>query len=195
MSDYPNSYIAEVNHAMLYEVGGFWNLGTPGTVDGTNAHACGYGNDPTDPGGETKYGIAKNANPDLDIHSLDWDAAMRIYYRRYWLTGHCDVLTVNMPRLAALHFDGTVNNGLGKAAKFLQTAAGVAADGDIGPGTLGAVAALDEITLCNAICDQRAAYYNAIVKARPDQVKYLGGWMRRINEMRTFVTSSTNIFT
>ena len=189
---YTGSFEAAVNHAMLYEVGGFWNLNTPGVLDGTNMQACGYGSDPTDPGGETKYGIAKNANPDLDITNLDWNGAMATYYHRYWEPGNCPNITSG--RVAALHFDGCVNNGIGRASKFLQQAAGVTVDGQVGPGTLAAVNAADEIAICNSICDQRAAFYGAIVAARPDQVKYLNGWLRRVNEMRAFVTDPNATF-
>jgi lysozyme family protein len=188
---YETSYLKAVDHAMLYEVGGFWNVDAPGARDGTNKRACGYVNDPTDPGGETKYGIAKNSHLQLDVAGLDWDAVLRIYYKEYWLLGDCN----NMPpRLAALHFDGCINHGVGRMAKFVQTTVGAAADGDIGPATIALIQQQDEITLCNAVCDARVAYYNAIVAKRPDQGKYLKGWLRRVNEMRAFVTDSSNSF-
>ena len=184
---YTQIFETAVNHAMLYEVGSNWSLDTDGVLDGTNLEACGYSVDPTDPGGETKYGISKNANPDLDIRNLDWNGAMATYYHRYWDPAQC----AQMPnRVAALHFDGCVNNGTGRASKFLQQAVGVTVDGDVGSGTLSAVNAGDPITICNSICDQRAQFYAAIVAARPDQIKYLNGWLRRINEMRAYVTDS-----
>ena len=39
-------------------------------IDKVIEHEGGYVNDPDDPGGETKYGIAKNSNPDVDIKDL-----------------------------------------------------------------------------------------------------------------------------
>ena len=48
---YVQAFEDAVNHVMLYEVGGFWNLNAPGVQDGTNKKGCGYGNDPTDAGG------------------------------------------------------------------------------------------------------------------------------------------------
>ena len=188
---YEVSYEKAVDHAMNYEVGGFWDVNAPGAQDGTNNRACGYTDDPTDPGGETKYGIAKNSHPQLDIAGLDWDAAQRIYYKEYWLMGDCN----NMPsRLAALHFDGCINHGVGRMAKFLQTVVGATADGDIGPATIALVQQQDETAICNAVCDKRVAYYSAIVANHPDQAKYLNGWLRRVNEMRTFVTDPSNSF-
>jgi lysozyme family protein len=196
MTDDTKAFDAAVGHAMSYEVGGHWNVDAPGVKEGliktaAQRKACGYVNDPLDAGGETKYGVAKNANPDLDITSLDWEAAKRVYYRRYWLAANCDDLTLIDPRLAVLHFDGAVNHGVGRAAKFLQQAINATpVDGDIGPGTLRAVKAMDPIAACHAICDRREAFYRQIVANKPNQARFLKGWLRRINEMRTFSTES-----
>ena len=40
-------------------------------IDKVIEHEGGYVNDPDDPGGETKYGIAKKSNPDVDIKTLN----------------------------------------------------------------------------------------------------------------------------
>ncbi len=197
--EYTKSFEAALDHAMLYEVGGFWNLEADGVREGlidtpARRKACGYVNDPVDMGGETKYGVAKKPNPDLDITNLDWAGAQRVYYRRYWLAAHCDEITQFAPRLAVLHFDGAVNHGVGRAAIFLQRAAGTTEDGDIGPATLGALAAKDEIAVCNRICDIRSDFYRAIVASKPAQSKFLKGWLRRIDEMRAFVTDTNRTF-
>lgn len=191
---YPKSFEAAVSHAMLYEVGGFWDVDKPGVREGliktaAQRKAVGYVNDPLDMGGETKFGVARNANPDLDITNLDWEAAKRVYYRRYWLAANCDDLTLSTPRLAVLHFDGAVNHGVGRAGRFLQTALGVAVDGDVGPATLMAVKPANELTLCNAVCDLREKFYRDIVANKPAQAKFLKGWLRRITEMRAFVAT------
>jgi lysozyme family protein len=195
-----SSFEAAVSHAMIYEVGGHWNLDVPGVRQGLigtkeQKRAVGYVNDPLDLGGETKFGVAKNANPDLDIAALTWDAAKRVYERRYWMAAHCDAISDTMPRLAVLHFDGAVNHGLGRAAKFLQRAAGTTVDGDIGPSTMTAINAGNEIALCNAVCDQREKFYRDIVASKPEQTRFLNGWLRRIAEMRAFVTDTSRTFT
>lgn len=191
------TFDAAVDHAMLYEVGGFWKLDAPGARDGlidTHEHRrnCGYVNDPLDRGGETKYGVAKNANPDLDITTLNWEAAKRVYYRRYWLPANCDDLEEKgLPRLAALHFDSAVNHGVSRAATFLQRAVGSVPDGDIGPNTLRAAISTGDIKACHALCDIRDRFYRQIVERNPAQGKFLNGWLRRINEMRVFTTSTS----
>lgn len=192
---YTRAYEEAVNHAMLYEIGGFWKL-TPEVEAGlieTKAQrkAVGYVNDPYDRGGETKYGIAKNANPDLDITNLDWEGAKEVYFRRYWRTASCDKLP---PRLAVLHFDGAVNHGVGRANKFLQRALGVGSDGVIGPVTLGRANSGDEIDICHSICDQREQFYKNIVANNPSQGRFLNGWLRRVGEMREFVTDMDQDF-
>ena len=192
---YTIAFEKAIDHVMLYEIGGFFKL-TPTVEQGLidtfeNCKACGYTNDPDDRGGETKFGIAKSANPDLDITNLDWEAAMQVYYKRYWLGGNCQDLP---PRLAALHFDGCVNHGIGKQAKFLQESVGAIADGDIGPATLALVRAMDEIDVCNKVCMQRETFYRNIVANNGSQAKYLNGWLRRVHEMQAFVADSNNIF-
>jgi lysozyme family protein len=184
-----------VDHAMLYEVGGFWELtpeveaGLIGTRD--QRRAVGYVNDPDDNGGETKFGVAKNANMDLDIANLTWDQAKTVYFKRYWLNGSCDKLP---NRVGVLHFDGCVNHGVGRANKFLQQALGVGVDGVIGPITAAKAHSLNDVSICLDICTQREQFYRRIVANNPNQGKYLGGWLRRINEMRDFTTNPARVF-
>lgn len=67
----------------------------------------GYVNNPADPGGETKYGLSKRANPDLDIANLTLDQAHAIYRTKYWPQG-----ADSWPYAEALLcFDTAVNGG------------------------------------------------------------------------------------
>ena len=109
----------------------------------------GFGANPADPGNwtggacgagalvGTKYGIAASAHPTLDIPNLTLDQARNIYEVEYWHPVHGDQLP---PSLALLVFDAAVNNGVGRAVRWLQAALGVAVDGQIGPATLTAIA-------------------------------------------------------
>jgi hypothetical protein len=47
-------------------------------------------NDPRDPGGETKYGIAKRYHPNLDIKNLTLEQAKEIYLNEYWIPSGCE---------------------------------------------------------------------------------------------------------
>jgi len=196
MTTYTKAFEEAISHCMLYEVGGFWNVNHPAVAPGRidtkeNRKAVGYVNDPDDRGGETKFGVAKNANTDLDITKLTWDQAKAAYYTRYWLAGKCEQLP---SRVAVLHFDGCVNHGVNRANMFLQRAAGVQPDGKIGAVTLARVKAAPVMTLLNSICNQREQFYRNIVVSNPSQSKYLVGWLRRITEMRAFVTKPDNTF-
>jgi lysozyme family protein len=99
-------------------------------------HEGGYVDNPHDPGGETKFGISRRSYPKLDIRNLTLDQARTIYRADYWAKAYCDQMP---PALALLQFDSAVNNGIGQAARFLQLALGVTADGIIGPATLAAL--------------------------------------------------------
>jgi len=195
MTTYTNAYDAALNHAMIYEVGGHWKL-TPDVEAGfcdtpARRKATGYVNDPDDAGGETKYGVAKNANKDLDIKTMTWEDAKEVYFNRYWLAGSCDQLP---SRLAVLHFDGCVNHGVKKASMFLQKAVGTTPDGNIGTMTLAKVQVAEELTTCAKICDLREQFYRDIVTNKPTQAKFLNGWLRRITEMRAFVLDTSKTF-
>ena len=191
MSDFTDDFLNAFNHAMKYEVGGFWNPEDPmvqeGCIDSHDAcRKVGYVNDPDDAGGETKYGVAKNGNPDVDIAKLDLNGAMEIYNERYWGAGANDKLP---GAVAIIHFDGCVNHGIARANKFLQTAAGVEADGVIGEGTLAAIAEKTQEELINGIADQREAFYHSIVEHKPVQAKFLKGWLGRIADVKAFALS------
>ncbi len=147
----------------------------------------GFGADPADPGnwtggavgagtlGGTKYGISAAAFPSLDIAGLTLADAQAIYRRDYWNRIQGDALP---PPLALLTFDAAVNNGVGMAARWLQEAAGVTADGDIGPVTLAAVtnSARDPAALCAEFLALRMVFMAAL----PSWSSFGLGWARRL---------------
>lgn len=109
----------------------------------------GFTKDPGDPGnwtggaigaGElrgTKWGISAAAYPTLDIAALTISAAAALYRPRYWDVIAGDALPVPIGLIA---FDCAVNQGPGIAARILQQALGVVADGVVGPVTVAAAA-------------------------------------------------------
>lgn len=96
----------------------------------------GYVNNPTDPGGETNWGICKRSYPGVDIKNLTRDQAKAIYLRDFWRRGQMDQYD---EAIAFQVFDAAVNHGIETAIRLLQRAAGVADDGDIGPVTVAAI--------------------------------------------------------
>ena len=137
----------------------------------------GYVNNPADPGGETKYGISKRAYPNTDIANLTLDQAKAIYQSDYWSKAGCQFC---VPALACLVFDAAVNNGAGMAARWLQAALGVVADGVIGPQTQAALAGVtDFTTLLGNFHASRIIYMASL----PTWPTFGVGWSRRLAQL------------
>ena len=66
----------------------------------------GYSNDPNDPGKETKFGISKRYNPEVDVVNITLDQAKAIYLKKYWIPSGCDDA---LYPLDICLFDGAVN--------------------------------------------------------------------------------------
>lgn len=191
MTTFSSEFLDAFNEVMLFEVGPHWDPSDPEVIAGLadtrqQKKKVGYVNIPQDRGGETKYGIDTASHPNISVKSLDLETAMEIYHEDYWLKGKCDRLP---PVLAILHFDGCVNHGVPRAARFLQKSVGVTADGIIGNRTLEAVSQVPERTIIEDIVSMREKFYNDIVKNNPSQSIFLKGWMNRITAIHTFVKS------
>lgn len=97
----------------------------------------------------TKYGISAAAFPSLDIQGLTRAKAIEIYAREYYHNPGIDKLC---PALQLTTLDAVIQHGSGssKAARdggirFLQRALKVPDDGEIGPQTVAAAAAVDPL--------------------------------------------------
>jgi lysozyme family protein len=121
----------------------------------TLGHEGGYTNNPSDPGGETNWGISKRAYPNVDIANLTQDQAKAIYKSDYWDKISGDTLH---PALACITFDAAVNNGVGSASRWLQTAVGATPDGSIGPATRAAIQKADPVAAMNSVHAQRIMF-------------------------------------
>ena len=145
-------------------------------------HEGGYVNHPSDPGGETKYGISKRAYPDVDIAELTEDDAADLYKRDYWDRIKGDDLPVGV---ACVVMDYAVNSGISRASKALQSVCGIAnGDGIIGPASLNAVWTTvkntSEEDVITAVTEQRQGF----IRALSIYDTFGKGWERRIDETR-----------
>jgi lysozyme family protein len=140
----------------------------------------GYVNDPHDPGGETKFGISRRAYPHLPIAQLTIEDARALYHRDYWRRAGCERLP---PTLAIALFDCAVNQGVGRAKRLLQRAAGVRADGKIGPMTRAAISAADPDALLLDFLSHRLRAYAMTRNAS----RYMRGWSRRVLALHAFL--------
>lgn len=185
------AFEAAFNHAMLEEVGKHWDPTDPDVIQGLidtrqQKRKVGYVNIKQDRGGETKYGIAQNANPGISVRDLDLAGAMDVYYNEYWIDGHCDKLPYSV---ALIHFDGCINHGIGRANKILQEALGVTVDGVIGNQTLSAVNQVPQEEVIQKISDIRTNFYNRIVQRDASQSIFLNGWLGRISRVTEYSLS------
>lgn len=145
----------------------------------------GYSSDPKDPGNwtggrpgagvlkGTKYGIAANTYPMLDIKNLTWEQAKAIYKRDFWDAVHADVLPAAVAYNA---LDGAINSGASRSIQWLQKAAGVADDGRWGPVTQAAIKKADP----NDLVLRYNAYRLDFMSRLSVWPTYSKGWARRI---------------
>lgn len=148
-------------------------------------HEGGYSNDKRDPGNwtggvvgkgalnGTKFGIAANTYPNLDIKNLTLAQAKDIYKKDWWdkLGGHGlhSAITFQL-------WDFSINAGKKRAIIELQQVAGVTADGVIGPKTIEAVNALDLNDVLLSLTAERLKFYTSL-KTWPTWGK---GWVNRV---------------
>lgn len=148
-------------------------------VDIVLKHEGGYVNDPADAGGETNYGISKQAYPDINIRNLTKEQAKMLYKRDYWDACKCDQLP-DYTRLFV--FDTAVNMGIGFAKKMLQVAVGAVSDGVIGPKTLAAARRCNQSSCILNLIGLRWSRYHEIAK-RGKNAKFLKGWLNRLADI------------
>lgn len=147
-------------------------------------HEGGYVDHPSDPGGATNMGVTKRSWEEWvghevtkeEMRSLTVAEITPFYRKRYWDACKCNDLHAGVDYVV---FDIAVNSGTGRAAKFLQEAVGVTADGSIGPRTLSAAASFGANLIINKICDRRESFYRAL----PTFPTFGKGWLKRNDEV------------
>lgn len=160
----------------------------------------GWTEDQFDPGGPTNFGItlatlAAHRGVVLDATSFaDLRQQLReiskaevraIYVARYWQPCRAVALP---PAIALMHFDAAVNHGVGGAARMLQEAVGTAVDGDIGPATIAACAAVPAAALLQRYAEIRRTRYRALSTFW----RFGRGWFARVDATwRLAITLST----
>lgn len=148
-------------------------------------HEGGYSTDRRDPGNwtggrvgvgtlkGTKFGLAANTYPNLDIKNLTLAQAKEIYKKDWW-----DKLGADGMHSAIVFqlWDFAINAGKSRAIKELQQAVGVPADGIIGPQTLAAVNAHDLNDVILSLTAERLKFYTSLSTFKT----YGKGWINRV---------------
>jgi len=140
----------------------------------------GYVDHPSDPGGETKYGIAKRSHPKEDIKNLTKERATEIYEKEYWTPSRASSLPGS---LQETYFDMVVNMGQRRAVKILQKACNskgckLVVDGLIGRNTIRESKRIDDSRLKVF----RILFYTDLITRKPKLADFIVGWIRRAME-------------
>jgi lysozyme family protein len=140
----------------------------------------GYADDPRDPGGPTRFGVTRavlsealgRAASAEDVAVLTEAEAAGIYRRSYWAPVSCGGLPAGLDLVV---FDSAVNMGPGTAARLLQAALGVTADGAVGPRTLASAGDRPAAEAIRGVSDLRRRRYRALAGFSA----FGQGWLRR----------------
>lgn len=145
-------------------------------------------------GGLTKFGISRQAFPALDIAALTEREAWDLYRVHYWQAANLDDPAIPGAVGIAV-MDAAVNLGVRQAVRLLQGACNLLGcalrrDGDLGPKTRATVRALVMMDFERAtmlallVTSRRSRFYYLLAQGNPDKYqRYLGGWLRRCEDM------------
>jgi|694.fasta_scaffold53543_3 lysozyme family protein len=160
-------------------------------------HEGGYVNDPLDSGGRTNLGVTQRVweefvgHPvsEADMRALTPQKVAPMYKIKYWNPSYCAVLPKGLDYVV---FDFAVNAGTGRSVKTLQSAIGCVSDGVIGPRTMAAINNANPKDLITKFSDARADFYQGIVARKPDQTRFIKGWLNRVEDARKLALEEHN---
>lgn len=149
----------------------------------------GFANDPDDPGGATYMGVTlatfrswygedKTVADLCRMTDAQWRKIMK---NGFW--DKCWGDQIKNQSIAEIITDWMVNSGTGMLKK-VQGMVGTRADGIMGPKTLTAINAADQMRLHFLIKSARAEYYANITKNKKSNTKFYDGWMSRLLDFK-----------
>lgn len=152
-----------------------------------------YTNKALDFGGPTKFGITQEALSAwrhrslsaADVENMGEDEAKQIYEAMYWKACSCEQMTNQC--IATSILDTATLDGPGKASRWAQVAAGVIADGHIGPKTIEALNKISAPAFLARFIPQMQTHYIEIIKAHPPEIEFLKGWLSRSDKLLTLL--------
>lgn len=112
-----------------------------------------------------------------DVKALTQDEVFALYKKYFYDKNH--LAQINSDRVRWKVFDIGVNCGTGIAAEMLQRAVGATIDGALGPQTFMLVNGTDQNSVLLNLMSQQSQRYKDIVAKKPDQHKFLTGWLNR----------------
>ena len=166
-----NNYVIALQHVLKSE--GLWS------------------DNPADPGGATMKGITLavyrewKRNPHIskdELRVIPDEEVYNLYKELYWNKVQGDNLPAGVDYAV---FDAAVNMGVGRAAKLIQEAAGVTADGVLGPASVSAIQKTDPKELIEKFSQLKENFYRSLKTFNTFGV----GWLKRVAEVKTFSES------
>lgn len=149
-----------------------------------------YINNPSDPGGPTKYGITldmlskwrkKDCHP-IDVQNMTLTEAKTIYESQFW--DPLRISSLSQPIATAI-LDTAVNEGQYSAIKLAQMALGsnISPDGVMGLNTLQALDSINPRLFLIAFMGEIQSRYVRLVVNTPSQIQFLEGWLSRSRKL------------
>jgi lysozyme family protein len=148
-------------------------------------HEKGFSDYPFDAGGMTNLGVTKKTweawvkRPvdEAEMRSLTPEKIMPLYKTKYWDACKCDELPLGVDYAV---FDFAVNAGVSRASKTMQSALGTAADGIVGPATIGVATNADPDEFLEKFSKLKEQFYRSL-----QLFDVWGkGWLRRVSEVK-----------
>jgi len=145
----------------------------------------GYVDDKLDSGGATNAGVTLRVFQEFfgkdktkeDLKHITTEQ-YNIVVKKYWDRWKADL--INNQSIANILVDFEYNSG-GLGIKIPQQILGVVGDGIVGEKTIEAINSANQEEFFNKIVEARKKFYMDIVKRRPNQSKFLVGWLNRVN--------------
>ena len=142
-------------------------------------------NHPSDPGGMTNLGVTKKAweayvgrqVDEAEMRALTPEIVAPFYKARYWNPCKCDQLPLGIDYAV---FDFAVNAGASRASRTMQSALGTAADGIVGPATIGVATNADPDEFLEKFSAAKEQFYRNL----PTFEHFGKGWLRRVSEVK-----------
>lgn len=143
----------------------------------TNKRKCGYVNNPADPGGETKFGVAQRFNKTLSIAGCTYDQARNVGYTNFWSGKLPATVAASKPRTGVALFNIGYLCGAGGANYIYNQS--------------GAASMTDDLAALNAVCDKMKEYLTQKTVENPAKKVFLNGWMARAEKVRAYCKAIT----
>ena len=113
----------------------------------------------------------------FEMNSEDWGL---IFKKGYWDKVKGD--QIELQSIGEVLVSWAWGSGPRTSVKQIQRVLGVTRDGLIGPQTLGAINSSNEIELFDKCVEARKNFFIYIAKRRPANMRFLKGWLNRLND-------------